>query len=813
MPSCFECMCRLGSIKDLLNHLKRAHGIYERKDRYRCCEGQCARTFSDKYVFTNHLVTNHAASEIVTTTTSYAPSGTVDSYLSADDDEEVGLNLDTDVPQPLALKDLAHKFILKAKARMTSLDNVQYMVGACADLVEAIVSDLRASVHKCKSAPAAAELWDSLDEKLTLYSKPFDGLETEHRQREYLHSLGFYVPPEEYTLGTRQTFQVDKAAGFCKPVRVNVTEQFVSVKSTLLALSNHTDLIEIASRPAARQESVLQTFRDGKHWQNHPLRDQPTIVLRFYGDDVEPANPLGSHRTAYKIGCVYFQLEDLPMVLQSKIDNIFLALCYHSNDVKEYGWQAVLEPLLTELKDLEAHGIDLRVNSVQTNFKVAISCVTGDNLFLNGLLGFVESFSASHPCRHCNMNKTDFQRVFTERESSVRTVQSYTADVALNNVQLTGVKFNSPLNCLTYFHAALNCVQDVMHDLLEGACSYDMRNICNSLIADKNIKLTLHELNTRLQSVNYGYHDMSSRPPVFTSLDNELLPLQAAEVWCMLRYLPFAVGPQVPADNKNWLVFLSLRKLMDIVMSPTILCGEVDLLRVLISEYMEKRQEVFGDTLKPKHHHLIHYPRIIEHFGPIVRYWCMRFEQKHQRYKRLMHIVSNFKNVPKTIASRHQLDFALTLASWAENAHDQLEIGPGFSVRLSEMVEGQSIAAALGTDLNCELFQANWVAIKGTMYKPRCYLHLGYDSILERPSFGQVTHIFIRDQSNVMFYCDKLNVLCFDDHFHAWSVEHTFPKTFTCADPAVLTYFIPHALQSVTVDGVQCAYICLRHRV
>ena len=34
--------------------------------------------------------------------------------------------------------------------------------------------------------------------------------------------------------------------------------------------------------------------------------------------------------------------------------------------------------------------------------------------------------------------------------------------------------------------------------------------------------------------------------------------------------------------------------------------------------------------------------------------WCMRFEAKHNYFKSLAHRVKSFKNIPKTMASRHQ---------------------------------------------------------------------------------------------------------------------------------------------------------------
>jgi hypothetical protein len=130
----------------------------------------------------------------------------------------------------------------------------------------------------------------------------------------------------------------------------------------------------------------------------------------------------------------------MPAFQQSKVDNIFLALCYHSEDVKNFGWAAVLAPLLNELQSSEVDGADIMVNGVVSNFKVVLSCITGDNLFLNGILGFVESVTANHPCCHCNTHRNEFRGMSVEDLSTVRTVHSYNSAVALADVQQTGIK-------------------------------------------------------------------------------------------------------------------------------------------------------------------------------------------------------------------------------------------------------------------------------------------------------------------------------------------------------------------------------------
>ena len=46
-------------------------------------------------------------------------------------------------------------------------------------------------------------------------------------------------------------------------------------------------------------------------------------------------------------------------------------------------------------------------------------------------------------------------------------------------------------------------------------------------------------------------------------------------------------------------------------------------------------------------------------FGPLRHQWCMRFEAKNAHIKRL--VGKNFKNVPKTVAERHQLYMCLQM--------------------------------------------------------------------------------------------------------------------------------------------------------
>jgi len=91
------------------------------------------------------------------------------------------------------------------------------------------------------------------------------------------------------------------------------------------------------------------------------------------------------------------------------------------------------------------------------------------------------------------------------------------------------VKANSALNILESFHSATNHVQDVMHDLFEGVCSYDMQLICRYFIDSRYV--TLQVLNSRIQSFNFGYYDVKDKPPLLCKsvFDSEQLSMDAVQ--------------------------------------------------------------------------------------------------------------------------------------------------------------------------------------------------------------------------------------------------------------------------------------------
>ena len=65
-----------------------------------------------------------------------------------------------------------------------------------------------------------------------------------------------------------------------------------------------------------------------------------------------------------------------------------------------------------------------------------------------------------------------------------------------------------------------------------------------------------------------------------------------------MRHLLFAVGHIVPNGNQYWKVYISVKKVMDIIMAETILPAEIALLQTLILEYLEIRKDFLVPAYK-----------------------------------------------------------------------------------------------------------------------------------------------------------------------------------------------------------------------
>ncbi|KAB0804260.1 hypothetical protein PPYR_01230 [Photinus pyralis] len=246
-------------------------------------------------------------------------------------------------------------------------------------------------------------------------------------------------------------------------------------------------------------------------------------------------------------------------------------------------------------------------------------------LGMHSMLGLTESFSANYRCRFCKMPKENSFNACIQNDSLLRTKECYDNDLRINNITETG-------NDVQNFHLTSNCSVDIMHDIFEGVCIYDITYLLSSLIFD--LKLFILEiLNSRIKSFNYGELESSNKPPLLT-LDrlNSKINMSASEMLCFTRYLGVLIGDLVPTNLDILNIWITPREIIDIVTAPSLQFSEGTRLKIIIEEHVSLIVK-YCKKLRPKHHHLIHYGMVFDNVGPLIHLWCMRAEQKHRESK------------------------------------------------------------------------------------------------------------------------------------------------------------------------------------
>jgi hypothetical protein len=267
-------------------------------------QGPCYRTFSNKYNFIGHLKNAHKDDIYEPCKVDATPMIADHESNIEDDDCENSDNITDKTRSDLNIKHLAAMFIAEAKNRISTLSSVQCVVTACRQMFESVMDDLEYTLGSTVDDDSASR-FNKIQKKLTQYRNPFAGLETDYSQTAYMETVGAFVRPETYVIGHTQKFVKDKVTGFQVPVMEAVTAQYVPISKTIVTLHSRTDIVRQAVSSNGRSsDSSLRTYFDGLHWDQHPLKTQDQLLIRLYGDDFEPANPLGSRKSVYKVGCI-----------------------------------------------------------------------------------------------------------------------------------------------------------------------------------------------------------------------------------------------------------------------------------------------------------------------------------------------------------------------------------------------------------------------------------------------------------------------------------------------------------------------------
>ncbi|CAG5096831.1 Protein of unknown function [Cotesia congregata] len=175
-----------------------------------------------------------------------------------------------------------------------------------------------------------------------------------------------------------------------------------------------------------------------------------------------------------------------------------------------------------------------------------------------------------------------------------------------------------------------------------------------------NVKL---KVNTALEALDVTFKIFlltSCTLPKF--ITEKYLKVSAAEALCVICNIGVLIGHFIPVDDLHWKLYIYLIDIIDIVTSTIIHDDLCDYLQRQISEYLRLLTSLFPNCMKPKHHFLLHYSRVMKLMGPLWNLNTMRAESKNKEAKVDARTAVIRRSICKTIAIKHQLHLSYRFA-------------------------------------------------------------------------------------------------------------------------------------------------------
>lgn len=818
---CADCGKDFLNSKKLVFHLEYFH---KKKNYFVCPYGNCSRLYHRRSDFQKHVDTKHsdkkqqkkieiknqAIKDIFTCpkTTNVVPTSPT-CHSNTVTEERLLDRLKS------KFKTFTQTFEQSLLILISNLyDNLTLTRNAIQNIITGIQSFLSSGIVTCISEcfNICLEVFDANASEISdinsifksmfeMLQNPFPLLDTDFKRLKVIEASQLFLKPVEHIIGVSSEAQ--KKNGRVSMVLKSAIAYYIPLSKTLKIFFETPGVFNLIY---GYQESLLKDYKyendtpmrnivHGRLWQNIQQSSKHKIIfpLLIYFDDFEVGNPLGSHAGCYKIGAVYVTVGTVPPEFASRLENIFLALIFYSSDRVKYGNEATFNILINEIQKLEKDGLEIFVQDQNKKVSVYFSLVsvTGDNLGLHSIFGCTESFSSNNFCRFCITSKEETQNQICENVNFIRLKHQYN-DHLKNKV---GIKEVSVWHKLENFHIYENLVCDLMHDINEGVHRYEMALIIEYFI--KNNFFSINVLNERIKYFTYDISEKNIPPGINKDhLKKQCLIMSSEEMACLVNNFRFLVSDLIPPENQVWQFYLKLLDISHFLIRRSLSLNDVYSLKLLITEHHEMYINLFETNLKPKHHHLIHYHRIIEKIGPPVYLSCERKEAKHKEFKTYCHNVRSRKNLPYSLALRIQqkscfrfiskrgLNNIVNFGVLQENfSNIDLSL---FSTRVSNI---------------SDYCLTSWYEFNGTKYTDNAVLiYLVANGV---PKLCQMKYIFINkaNYEDVYFECSVIPVLEFIDHIRAYKVFYEDnPKRTLCLKLSELYSKFPTILRRIGGD-------------
>lgn len=761
MLNCFKCQKYFKDVDEYMCHLKIFHFLTN-SDSKTCVFNNCNSTFSRFSSLKRHLQ-QHTKIDSEPVQKLHKTLKSIDIEQTTKQNKIVSINVEqsstiiesidkaTDINEHLINNDNEYE-VLEKSLNFNILDFAVNLYSKNS-ISRKDAKDILNQYHNIwQSTFNNLQKYNLLSPEITnLLNIPFENYSSEFKFRQLLKKLDLFKESDTIVI----TNEIDEIVSKGNPT-LGPKIKSVQVMPIEFQIKKFFELPNVfnsmkESQKLFKEKKHICNIVNGEVIQRYFNESNISFTYNLYFDDFQVNNPLGTH-TYSLCGC-YYSFPTLPQYLQSKLDFIFPAMFCSSDCFNKIGPETCLKPLVEVLKRLE-NGIVIG----STNVSFYLGLIIGDNLAVNTVLGLTQSFNSIRFCRYCREEKNNTrQGTF---ETNFRTLNNYNADVLENNIQ-TGVKTECIFNELSSFHLVENMSFDIMHDIFEGVCHYDISGILFSLI-NENV-LSLNSLNNRKRLFPYGEFQISNRSPDITmnNIKNGRFKMTASEMLCFVTYLPLMIGDLIPSNNKHWRFLILLSKIIDLLMQNELSKENLEKLDQLIIEHHTLYLSLYGN-LKPKHHFMTHYKRAILKCGPLKCMWAMRFESKHKDMKVYAHAITSRKNIEKTLSTKCSLKFSSILLKYKEGFP---KIYNNCSFKLRDISTENIKCNEYDIDFK-NILTTDCLTYKNIVLKKNCILCTKNDNKISLYKFNYC----IKNKSRFFAVCNQLKVAEFCDHFFAYEI-------------------------------------------
>ena len=524
--------------------------------------------------------------------------------------------------------------------------------------------------------------------------------------------------------------------------------------------------------------SCLKTFSGTFLFKSHPLfsSDPYALQLIVYYDEVETVNPIGSYVKKHKLGCMFFFLGNVRPKFRSTFKAIHLVAVCKYVDVVKYSMDAFLAPFVEDIKTLFGDGIQVLINNEYRTIRGTLLAFLADTLAAHAVGGFKGSMSfALRICRTCMATTTDISSCFKESDFTPRTVTNHFQQCLKLSGPLKdhystsfGINRLSVLEEIPHFSVINGLPHDIMHDLYEGIVPYHLKILLCHCVQQKYF--TIDKVNERITLYDFIGDQPSLIDPKLASSRAMNIRQSAAQMISLSRALPFLIGDMIP---EHWHVFLMLLKICAIALSPTCSHHTIEYLRVLVEGYLFNFTQLYpNEDLKPKHHYMVHYASQIERLGPLIVSWNMRQEAKLGFVKKVSRL-SNFKNICKTVAKKHQFWICHHLQSGKGLLTPTLEKSSKAQLMpLNEedlYVQNEILRRLPDIDLDTQVAHPKWVTLQSSKLCSGVFVLLKNDDMT--PLFGKVLDVILIVGDIVLLCVQHYYGSLFHAHYHSFEIS------------------------------------------